>query len=84
MRGWQSRLLSDIQTTFPKLAHLFFVGAACITCGRKVWAESHRGLHGQRYSGLTIFDFIAPIQYEAEVRSIIHADFRMSLALTVY
>lgn len=79
VRGWQSRLLNDIQTTFPKLAHLFF-------CGRGMhymWQEGEIGLKviaacmAKDIPALTIFNsFIAPIQYEAEVRSIIHAAFQ--------
>ena len=79
MRGWQSRLVNDIQTAFPELAHLFF-------CGRGMhymWQEGEIGLQvigacmAKDIPVLTIFDsFIAPIQYEAKVRSIIHAAFR--------
>ena len=79
VRGWQSRLLNDIQTTFPKLAHLFL-------CGRGMhymWQEGEIGLQvieacmAKDIPVLTIFDsFIAPIQHEAEVRSIIHAAFQ--------
>ena len=79
VRGWQSRLLNDIQTTFPKLAHLFL-------CGRGMhymWQEGEIGLQvieacmAKDIPVLTIFDsFIVPSQYEAKVRSIIYAAFK--------
>ena len=79
VRGWQSRLLNDIQTTFPKLAHLFL-------CGRGMhymWQEGEIGLQvieacmAKDIPVLTIFDsFIVPSQYEAKVRSIIYAAFQ--------
>ena len=79
VRGWQSRLPNDIQTTFPKLAHLFF-------CGRGMhymWQEGEIGLQvieacmAKDIPVLTIFDsFIVPMQYEAEARSIIHVAFQ--------
>jgi hypothetical protein len=80
VRGWQSRLLNDIQTTFPELSHLFFRGRGM----HYMWQEGEIGLKviaacmAKDIPILTVFDsFIMPTQQEAIAREIIDVAFHV-------